>query len=416
MIAGFRVTDNWRLGIAASVIENYFYAIGIGALTVTIEPDDRSELFEVDKESLQNWFDKLGHNTSGSDDAGDEDDSALQQARTFWEISKLDGNAVEKQDLDFGHCRLWIRVAEGLSSKVGFVRRTGMLVTTQQRNLVRFPGFRDFAALCVFEDPEGNEFLRRMENPTHDQFEPDRLPESERARGRRALKRITSWIRDEIRKQAGPPEGGKKTVLSELAVYLPDYQPEEPFEDGGSDGDGFVKEPGFGERVTYTLKPVRQPTPKSLPLDDQEAAEGDGDGVDTGELGGGGTHPNGGHDGTGGWGEGDGGGGSGSRGGGGKPKGIPLSRVRILSIEGRDNCYRLSFRAEVEGVARLMLEEAGDSSTVRRDDVRAVEDGVSLDRVYLAKGQRTEVEITADAPIGGRAWRLVGVAESGGAE
>ena len=52
------------------------------------------------------------------------------------------------------------------------------LVTTQQRNLIRFPGFRDFAALCVFEDPKGNELLRRMENPRHDQFEPDRLPEA----------------------------------------------------------------------------------------------------------------------------------------------------------------------------------------------------------------------------------------------
>ena len=33
--------------------------------------------------------------------------------------------------------------------------------------------------------------------------------------------------------QAGPPEGEKQTVLSELAVYLPDYQPEEPFDDAG---------------------------------------------------------------------------------------------------------------------------------------------------------------------------------------
>ena len=416
VIAGFRVTQDWRLRIAASVIENYFYAIGIGALTVTIEPDDRSELFEVDKDSLEAWFDKLGYNTSGSDDAGDEENSALDQARTFWELSKTEGKIVEKQDADFGHCRLWIRVAEGLASKVSFVRRTGMLVTTQQRNLVRFPGFRDFVALCVFEDPEGNEFLRRMENPTHDQFEPDRLPEIERSRGRKALKRITSWIRDEIRKQAGPPEGGKKTVLSELAAYLPDFQPEEPFEDGGPDGDGLVREPGFGERVKYALKPVRRPAPRSLPLDDEGAEEGDGDGVDVGGSGGGGAHPNGGHDGTGGSGEGDGQGGSGTRGGGSRVKGIPLSGVRILSIEGRENCYRLSFRAEADGVVRLVLDEAGDSSAVRRDDVRAAEDTVSLDSVRLAKGERTEVEITADSPIGDRAWRLAALTESGGGE
>ena len=414
VIAGFRAVEDWRLRIAASVIENYFYAIGIGVLTVTIEPDGESKQVEINKDSLKNWFDDLRQKADGSNDAGDEDNNALEEAHTFWEISNAEEHAVEKQDPDFGHCRLWVRVAEGLSSKVGFVRRTGMLVTTQQRNLVRFPGFRDFAALCVFETPTGNEFLRRMENPTHDQFEPERLPESERSRGRKALKRITGWIREEIRKQAGPPEGGKKTILSELATYLPDFQPEEPFEDHSPDGDGFGAEPGFGERVTLTLRPVRRPTLAGLPPDEEASEEGDdSDGIDIGESGGAGTDTNGGKDGSGGSGEGDGEGGIGSRGGVSKLKGVPLSGVRILSIEGRENCYRLSFRADAEGAVRLALEEAGDSSTVRRDDVRAVEHGVSLDRVYLAKGRRTEVEITGDAPIGGRAWRLTAVPDGG---
>ena len=417
VISGFRQIEDWSRRIVASVIGNYFYAIGIGALTVTIKPDDKSELSEIQRDSLKNWLDKLGQDTQDPDEAGDEDNNALAQARTFYEMSNKEKHAVEKQDPDFGHCRLWVRVAEGLPSKVGFVRCTGMLVTTQQRNLVRFPGFRAFAALCVFEDPKGNEFLRRMENPTHDQFEPDRLPERERNRGRRALKRVTDWIRDEIRKRAGPLEGGKKTVLSELATYLPDLYPEEPFDESDSDRDGFVKEPGFGERVTLTLKPVRRPTLAGLPLDEEAAEDGNdgGDGIDTGEFGGAGTGTSGGEGGSGGSGDGDGQGGTGSSGGGSKLKGIPLSGVRILSIEGRNNRYRLSFRADVEGVVRLMLDEAGDSSTVRRSDVRAVEDGVSLDCVRLAaKGKRTEVEITADAPIDGRAWRLIAVTDGVG--
>lgn len=254
-----------------------------------------------------------------------------------------------------------------------------------------------------------------MENPTHDQFEPDRLPEAERSRGRRALKRITSWIREEIREQAGSPDGGKETILSELAAYLPDFQPEEPFDAGDADGDDSEREPGFGERIKYTLKPVRRPTPTSLlPPGNEEADEGDGDGVETGEVGGGGTAPNGGDNGTGGSGEGDGQGGSGSRGGGGRVKAIPLSGVRILSIQGRENCYRLSFRADADGVARLTLEEAGDSSAVRRNDVRPIEEGVSLGRIQLSRGERTEIEITADTPIGGRAWRLAAVTEHEG--
>ena len=416
VICGFKATEDWRRRIASSVIENFFHAISVGSLTVTIEPDDsedRPELLEIEGASLESWFEELGANVHRAEDAGDEDATALEQARTFWEISNRPKPDAERQDPDLGHCRLWIRVGEDLPGRVALVRRIGMMITTQQRNLIRFPGFRGFSALCVFEDPHGNELLRRMENPRHDQFEPDRLPEKERARGRRALKRITDWIRGEIRGVAGPPEGGGKTVLSELAAYLPDYHPEEPFEDDGPEGDG-VREPGFGERVKVALKPVRRPAPPALPVQDDEASDdSDIDGEDTGEFGGSAGGANGGSGGGGGPGDGEGEGGRGVRGGDGRQRSIPISGVRILSIPGRENCYRLSFRSRAEGVVRLLLEEAGDSSVVPRTDVRAAADGESLESIQLAKDRRTVVEVTADEPIGGRAWRLTAATVDG---
>ena len=370
-------------------------------------------MFEIDDANLGDRFAKLLEQSQEADDEQAEGGNSLRQARAFWEISDADIPAIEKQDQDLGHCRLWIRVEEGLPSRVAFVRRTGMLVTTQQRNLIRFPAFRDFAAVCVFEDPQGNELLRRMENPRHDQFEPDRLPEEDRQRGRRALKRITDWIRNEVRKQAGPPEGGKATVLSELATYLPDMQPDEPFDDAGHE-DGGTGEPGFGERVTLALKPVRHPTPPSLPPDQESSEDGDSDGRDTGGAGGGGTGENEGGGGSGGSGEGEGQGGTGSRGGRQpKLKGVPISGVRILSVPGQENCYQLSFRADGSGVARLELQEAGDSTTIQRDDIRAVHRSDSLDRVLLSEGERATVDITADTPIGERAWRLRAVTTEG---
>ena len=404
-IIGFRETDDWRRRVAASTIENFFYAIGTGQLTVIVEPDESSELMEVDRGSLENWFQHLTEDT-GPDDPEKTADDPLREAQIFWKLSR-DEPAAEKQDSELGHCRLWIHTAEGLPSKVAFVRRTGMLVTTQQPGLIRFHGYREFAALCVFEDPAGNELLRRMENPKHDQFEPDRLPKDERSRGRSALKRITDWIRSEIRKQAGPPEGGRKTMLSELAVYLPDYQPEEPFDDAGHDGGEGSGEPGFGERVTLTLKPVRHPAPPIAPVNDRSDGSGDGDGDDVGVMGGAGTGSGG--SGEGGRGEGDGQGGTGTKGGGSTQRRIPVSGVRILPILGRENCYQLSFMADADGIARLAFEEAGDSSTVPRDDIRAVPEDASLDRVRVAKGQRTVMKITSDGSIAGRAWRLSAV-------
>ena len=415
-ILGFRADARWRRHIAESVISNYFYAISSGSLDVIVEPDDELatlNLDQIDRSSLQRWFEYLQQRNT-DDDAVEDGGSALNRARVFWELCNDNSELkpVDKQDKDLGHCRLWIKVAEGLPSQVGFVRNTGMLITTQQRNLIRFPGFRDFAALCVFEDPRGNELLRMMENPQHDQFEPNRLPENERMRGRRALKRITDWIRDEVRKCAGPPAVGGRTVLSELAAYLPDPKPDESF-DAGGDGDSKGGEPGFGERVTVRLKPVRRAAPPSLPESDT-GDEVEGDGPDTGSVGGGAIGENMGGDGYGGSGEGESQGGSGSRGGSQTKSQIAVSAVRLLPIPGEPNCYRLSFRADGRGVVRLDLHEAGDSSTIPRSDISMVTapgtTGRPLDTVRLADRGRTEVMITADGPIGDRAWRLSAVA------
>ncbi|MDE0712020.1 MAG: hypothetical protein OXH60_07785 [Rhodospirillales bacterium] len=407
-IMGFRETDNWRRRIAASVIENFFYAIASGSLTVIVEPEEASELMEINRISIEEWFQHLIEDDAGDKSTNDLADQ-VREARNFWEISQSDPIA-EKQDSDLGHCKLWLRTSDGLPSRVAFVRSTGMLVTTRQQGLIRFPGFRDFAALCVFEDPEGNELLRRMENPKHDQFEPERLPKEERDRGRKALKRVTEWVRTEIRKRAGPPEGGKKTVLSELAVYLPDYQPDEPFDDTNSDSREDNGEPGFGGRVTISLKPVRRPVPPGLATEGDTESDG-GAGEDTGSEGGAGTGENGGGGGDGGGrGEGEGRGGTGASGGGRARRGIPVSRVRMLPLVGRKNRYQLSFLPQRDGIAQLILEEAGDSTTIPRNDVRAVRPDVSLDKVRLEKGRRHVVEITADGPIDGRAWRLSAVA------
>lgn len=412
-ILGFHSDADWHLSIAESVIINYFYAIATRKLEVTVEPDDhlvQQGLVQIDADSIEQWFDYLQDHSNGGD-TGEDAGGALKETRIYWDITKS-GTKVEKQDTDLGHCRLFIKVADDLPSKVGFVRNTGMLITTQQPNLIRFPGCKEFAALCVFEDSGGNELLRQMENPQHDRFEPDRLPPDQRSRGRRALKRITDWIRTEVRKHAGLPESGRKTVLSELATYLPDYQPEEPFEDT-PDGEGKrTPEPGFAERITVRLKPLRRPVPPKLPSDDGPEVDSDGD--DTGNEGGAGTEDDGGGGGNGGRGEGEGQGGTGERGGLSKHRGIPVSRVRILPIPDRENCYQLSFIADGRGLASLTLEEAGDSSTLARQDVRVVSGHISLDRVQLTRGQRTMLEITADGPIDDRAWRLSAVAVAEG--
>lgn len=406
VITGFSEESNWQQRIASSVIENYFYAIAERMLQVLVDPGANATNLpdvQIDQNNLSEW---LGWLEAASPADDDEDGSALKRAKAYCEL--VDGSVVpvEKQDGELGHCKLYVRVGEGLPSRVALVRRTGMLVTDQQTNLLRFPLHQEFAAICIFEDSSGNELLRRMENPQHDRFEYNRLPEEERGKGRQALRRITSWIRDEIRKQAGPKESGQTTVLSELAAYLPDLHPDEPF-DGADDGSNEgTKERGFGERITMSLKPIRKSAP-ALPKGDEDDA--DGTGTDLGNRGGGGARTNGGGGGSGGAGEGDGEGGQGSRSGGAVRKRLPVSAVRVLPVEG-ENRYCLSFRPRRSGRCRLEVEEAGDSSTDTLEDVRTA-DGEPLANVSVAlmAGERASLEILSPSPIHDRAIRVVAV-------
>ncbi len=226
-----------------------------------------------------------------------------------------------------------------------------MLITSKQQGLLQFRALKDFIAVCVFDTEKGNELLRKMENPRHDKFEPDRLSdEGERRRGRTALKRVTRWIREEIIKCAAPPPSAETTTLDELAQYLPDLEPDEPLDSPN----GKDSAQAFQGSAVVRLKPRRR-----IGRGHQEGEVGDGDGVCVGNAGGGGQGTNTGSNGNGiGRGEGDGSGGSGSRGGSRGAATVPIEDVRLVPAPGPDNRYLIGFTPRGDGVARIELEEA----------------------------------------------------------
>lgn len=408
LIVGFFPGEKWRNQVAKSVIENFFFAIDKGTLAVIIEPDNNSsdskfDDLEINKDTLSAWFDHLKENDDKLDEDSESSFSLAEQFRNTYSESSQ-SFIVEKQDTDIGHCKLWIQLGEGLPNKVGFVRRTGMLITSQQRGLIQFRGYKDFLALCVFEDPDGNELLRRMETPQHDQFQPDWLSEDEKARGRRALKRITDWVRQSIKDVAGPSLEGQATVLGELATYLPDICPDDDFDLPNHDSEG-KGELGFAERIKIELKPIRRANPPSLSSDEDDEVEGDGD--DQGSEGGSGLGE-GDDNGGGGPGEGEGTGGTGTRGGKRGAKSIRVSKVRILPVEGKANHYHLYFNAEGSGNVRLKIGDAGDSSVIERNDIQAVAES-SLDFMNIQSGERHKIEIFASDPVLDRSVKLSAV-------
>ena len=413
-IAGFQDKQFSQREIAQSVVENFFYAVDRRDLVVIVEPDSSSEDpgIEISSSTLDKWFKHLlvaNESNGGNDD----ERSGIREAKIFSDLMRGQHPTLILDDPDLGQCKLWIRVGDALPCKVALIRGTGMLITTQQRGLMRFPGLQDFAAVCMFDSPEGNALLRQMENPQHDRLEPDRLPDGDRVRGHNALKRVTGWIREKVKEQAALKQIEAPEELSELAALLPDLEAPGPF--NGNVGES-EREKALGVTGEIKYKPPKRrikPVPLVTETDDDDE-EDDGDGAATGTSGGSGVS----HGGNGGSpvgpGEGDGKGGTGSRGGSRGRELLEIRDVRVLRSPQSSNRHRVSFTPGGSGTVRIDLAEAGDSSAIPRTDLNAFEvDGkpLSLDAVSVIEGQRKSFDVTGQSPMNTVAWRIIATKE-----
>ena len=398
-IAGFHTDGEWRRQITQSVLRNYFYAIDRGRLEILIEPDDSCEdsHTSLDRDLLERTFDHFM--------VGPAPDPDLSDAYRYWSVQRGAPPTFEEKLDGLGSVKLWIEVGEDLPRKVALIRGTGMLITDRQPGLMRFRDLRDFAAVCVFESDEANELLRTMENPAHDRFEPDRLPEQDRKRGREALERVVKWIREKLKEEAALPRPVGGVDLSELGRFLPDLDAPGPF--AGRDGED-RPEKAFGEPgVVLHRAPRRRVRPGPLPTEAEEEVAGEGVGHDGGapidRIGGGSGG------GSGGSGDGDGRGGTGSRGGG-PGRGIPAIRdVRVLPVDGANSRVRVAFTPEASGRARLSLETAGDSIALPIPGVRLFDGDdreITEEGIEIEAGKRMSVFASADQPLVGMAFRL----------
>lgn len=420
-VAGFSAGSDWQRRIGRSVVANYFTAIQRDLLTVTIDPEGMPVqddwTLQIDAETLGDWFEYL----AGDDTASPEDAEALQEARFFWELLRSGQPTVVKDppDQDLGAPQLWITAsdnpaAEDLPNKVALIRGTGMLITARQNRIGNFRNLRDYGAVCLFDhsDEAANEFLKGMEGPQHNQFEPDRMDDPEP--GHKALERLRAWIREQLGEYAKVPTVEVSEEITELAHLLPLDAPG-PFKQGPrAADDAAATEKAFGEMGVVRVKQIKaRAQPLQLDDEDDDDAEG-GDGTDVG--GAGGSSEGDGHGGKDGGGAGDGDvdGGTGSRGGGRGATPVEVRDVRVLPVEGYEDRCRVSFTPSASGLVRLHIEEAGDSTALKRPDLKVFVSNVEqqISNFPVIADERVTLEIRGIEPLRDRAWRVVALKES----
>ena len=411
-VAGFNSDqhgEHWQSAVRRSVLENFFYAIHQNDLEVLWEPGGDDDVLHSG--TLPRQFDLLA-----STNVEAESDDAIDRARLYWELINSGPPTEEFDVADLGTIKLWIATEDQipdrrLPNRVALIRGAGMLVTDQQDGY-GFRGLRDYVAVCVIEGKEANKLLRGMENPAHDKFEYQRLPEHEQERGRLALDRLKRAIREQLGIYASRPQLDVSEVIDELTEYLFDDRPG-PF-GGIADRDG--AEAAFGEVGAIRRKqPPMRVRPQVALNREEEESEG-GDGEESGEVGGarqgsGGSVPG---ENGGGAGEGGGAGGRGGRGGSKGRRFVELEDVRVLHDPANPQEATILFTAPTTLNARLLIDEAGDASAIQREDLTIFDERgevLSDGRRKFDAGVRYAMTIAGEQPLADAAWQVAAVVE-----
>ena len=248
-VAGFRDVKCWQDYINAAVVSSFFVAIHEKKLIVQVGKGT-----PIDAQTLSDDFNLL------LDNYGEDDEffADVKLARQMYDaLTKGEERDIQLRR-GLGHCKIRILAGDELPKQVGIVRNTGMMITADDKRLQRFPGLGGFVAVCICDNKQGNELLRRMENPKHDAFQTDHLEEEKEA-GEKALKEMAKAIRDRI-KEIIASVGQDTAMADETIKYLSDVDGDDSESEEGHDRD-FER----GVVITRRVRKIKANSPPKPP-------------------------------------------------------------------------------------------------------------------------------------------------------
>lgn len=384
---GFLGEEDWAERMVYSLISNFFCAIHRGRVEFSVDEGrfliNKGTLADLmENPDIQAAAENIGHLAD------------LHFAHQLYRCLVSE----KAEEIPLGHIpglgetNMRILAEEGMPSRVGFIRN-GMLITDNLRNfgqpLARFQGSLPFIALVEPADQGAGTLLKKLENPAHDGFSPERILDvAKRATAEKAMRELGHKIRKSIRESTSVRHEGPE-VLDELAEYFSqtgnsDADPDEAGEDNPE-----------VPKYEFEAKRRRRRTTRT------RTGGGDG-GRRTGGGGGG--------DGTGG-GEGPGTGtGTGGRGSRGEREVVELADVRNR-IAGTEERRELHFDSPVDGTIELTVHATGVNApeellitSARRaasgsNSLPIDESGILA--LEVQAGQRSNLEVSFSEPYSG---------------
>ena len=213
-IMGFNPrSEEWAKEVTSAVIENFFYAIHREKLVVKVSVRDSEETV-IDRQTLDLHFQERQD----------------RPAYHYYKAITITEDEVKTTEPigDLGPLDVHISLNKG-PRRTAYVNRNGMLITDsreQRANPIAPVGnnlWPNFAVVVIPATDDGDLWIRKTENPSHDPMSPGQLQNQKESRkAQRLFKGARSSIRGIVDKAAAVGKYGDRSNLDELASMLPD--------------------------------------------------------------------------------------------------------------------------------------------------------------------------------------------------
>lgn len=201
-ILGMHDIKDFESFFTKAVLLNFLVSLVNKKLVVRIRDKtiDSSTLYKtIDSSTLDEYMKKLNLHESEEIKNLVEYYDTLTSSNPNIKVVKLDSTKYGKEfGFKDGECTLYLKEGEGLNRKIMITRRAGMKILEQNY----ISGSIDFTGVLVIEGDNMNEVFRKMEVPSHDSWEPNRIRNQENDY-KKILSNFRKYLRETVRDSFG---------------------------------------------------------------------------------------------------------------------------------------------------------------------------------------------------------------------
>jgi len=201
-----------------SVLNNFWLAIYQNKLIVQIKIDGND--ITIEKSKLEQIIDEYFEEEC---EGNSPNDIETWNPKSYFKAVKYAGTssefppAFEKKLETLGNVELYVYLEKELQSRISYFRKPKMVVCKKTNKKIN-----GYSAVFICESDEGNELLRLMENPAHNEWKKENYPKEEghiSPIARKAENEISKFINESL-EELSKVKIGKKIAFLGLEEYL----------------------------------------------------------------------------------------------------------------------------------------------------------------------------------------------------